>query len=166
MVSKEHCFSNVCYILPLFKHWIAFCLFSRAIWIASEWRVKWISTVIALHEWFALLSDVVHHGLWTQTKSDSMTYIYILLTTKFAAVLFTLTQKCHISQISNEQKVRHLEQPSWRKMNWRSPPCDPVQIIRTKDRLLKFDYRKYSNFLLLYKSTCHLRLKWTQGKTF
>ena len=30
---------------------------------------------------------------------------------------------------------------------------------------LKFDYRKYSNFLLLYKSTCHLRLKWTQGKT-
>ena len=31
---------------------------------------------------------------------------------------------------------------------------------------LKFDYRKYSNFLLLYKSSCHLRLKWTQGKTF
>ena len=33
-------------------------------------------------------------------------------------------------------------------------------------KFLKFDYRKYSNFLLLYKSTCHLRLKWTQGKTF
>ena len=33
----------------------------------------------------------------------------------------------------NEQKVRHLEQPSRRKTNWTNPPCDPVQIIRTKD---------------------------------
>ena len=31
---------------------------------------------------------------------------------KFVTVLLTLTQKCHISQISNVQKVRHLEQPS------------------------------------------------------
>ena len=31
---------------------------------------------------------------------------------------------------------------------------------------LKFDYRKYSNILLLYKSTCHLLLKWTQGKAY
>ena len=31
-------------------------------------------------------------------------------TTKFVTILLTLTQKCHISQISNAQKVRHLEQ--------------------------------------------------------
>ena len=31
---------------------------------------------------------------------------------------------------------------------------------------LKFDYHEYSNFLLLFKSTCNSRLKWTQGKTF
>ena len=61
-------------------------------------------------------------------------YLYLhLLTTKFVAILLTLTQKCQISQISNEQKVRHLEQPSRRKTNGRSPPCDPVQLIRTKD---------------------------------
>ena len=35
----------------------------------------------------------------------------------------------------------------------------------TRLTLLNFEYRKYSNFLLLYKSTWHLRLKWTQGTT-
>ena len=65
---------------------------------------------------------------------NAIQYLYLhLLTTKFVAILLTLTQKCHISQISNVQKVRHLEQPSRRKTNWRNPPCDPVQIIRTKD---------------------------------
>ena len=49
---------------------------------------------------------------------SAIQYLYLhLFTTKFVAVLLTLTQKCHISQISNEQKVRHLEQPApgeWR----------------------------------------------------
>ena len=67
-------------------------------------------------------------------RQNAIQYLYLhLLTTKFFAILLTLTQKCHISQISNEQKARHLEQPSRRKTNWTNPPCDPVQIIRTKD---------------------------------
>ena len=81
---------------------------------------------------FAFLSDASHMA--REHRQNAIQYLYLhLLTTKFVAILLTLTQKCHISQISNEQKVRHLEQPSRRKTNWRSPPCDPVQIIRTKD---------------------------------
>ena len=81
---------------------------------------------------FAFLSDAIHMA--REHRQNAIQYLYLhLLTTKFVAILLTVTQKCHISQISNEQKVRHLEQPSRRKTNWRSPPCDPVQIIRTKD---------------------------------
>ena len=50
--------------------------------------------------------------------------------------------------------------------NWKKPPRDPVQKYEQKNDILKFDYRKYSNILLLYKSTCHLLLKWTKGKAF
>ena len=46
-------------------------------------------------------------------RQNAIQYLFLhLLTTKFVAILHTLTQKCHISQISNAQKVRHLEQPS------------------------------------------------------
>ena len=46
-------------------------------------------------------------------RQNAIQYLYLhLFTTKFVAVLLTLTQKCHISQISNVQKVRHLEQPA------------------------------------------------------
>ena len=41
-------------------------------------------------------------------RQNAIQYLYLhLLTTKFVAILLTLTQKGHISQISNEQKVRH-----------------------------------------------------------
>ena len=46
-------------------------------------------------------------------RKNAIQYLYLhLLTTKFVAILLTLTQKWHISQISNVQKVRHLEQPA------------------------------------------------------
>ena len=46
-------------------------------------------------------------------RQNAIQYLYLqLFTTKFAAILLTLTQKCHISQIPNVQKVRHLEQPA------------------------------------------------------
>ena len=81
---------------------------------------------------FAFLSDAIHMA--REHRQNAIQYLYLhLLATNFVAILLTLTQKCHISQISNEQKARHLEQPSRRKTNWINPPCDPVQIIRTKD---------------------------------
>ena len=46
-------------------------------------------------------------------RQNAIQYLYLhLFTTKFVAILLTLTQKCHISQISNVQKVRHIEQPA------------------------------------------------------
>ena len=46
-------------------------------------------------------------------RQNAIQHLYLrLFTTKFVAILLTLTQKCHISQISNFKKVRHLEQPA------------------------------------------------------
>ena len=43
-------------------------------------------------------------------RQIAIQYLYLrLFTTKFVAILLILTQKCHTSQISNVQKVRHLE---------------------------------------------------------
>ena len=65
---------------------------------------------------FAFFSDAIHMAREHRQNAIQCLYLH-LLTTKFVAILLTLTQKCHISQISNEQKVRHLEQPSRRKTN-------------------------------------------------
>ena len=60
---------------------------------------------------FAFLSDAIHMA--SEHRQNVIQYLYLhLFTTKFVAVLLTLTQKCQISQISNVQKVRHLEQPA------------------------------------------------------
>ena len=46
-------------------------------------------------------------------RQNAIQYLYLhLLTTKFVVVFLTLTQKCHISEVSNVQKVGHLEQPA------------------------------------------------------
>ena len=56
--------------------------------------------------------------IWPVNTDEMWFNLYLhLFTTKFVTILFTLTQKCHISKISNVQKVRHLEQPAadgWR----------------------------------------------------
>ena len=70
------------------------------------------------------------YGPWTPTKCDSI-LIFTSFNNKVCCDIAYFNTK--MSHISNEQKVRHLEQPSRRKTNWRSPPCDPVQIIRSKD---------------------------------
>ena len=65
---------------------------------------------------FALLSDAIH--IAREHRQNAIQYLYLhLFTTKFVAILLSLTQKCRISEISNEQKARHLEQPSRRKTN-------------------------------------------------
>ena len=69
---------------------------------------------------------------------------------------------CRISQISNVQKVKHLEQPEetddeLNKAAMGSSANNTNKILI----FLKFDNRKYNNILLLYKSICHLLLKWT-----
>ena len=95
-------------------------------------------------------------------------YLYLhLFTTEFVGILLTLSQKCHFSQISNAQKVRHLEQLAEmdEELN-KAAVCSSANNTNKRLIFLKFDYRKYSNILLLYKSTCHLLLKWTQGKAF
>ena len=90
-----------------FKHWIAFL---RAIWIALERIANWMYRLHGAWK-FAILSEANSYGPWTLTKCDSILYLH-LFTTKFVVILLTLTQKYHISQISNIQKVTRLEQPA------------------------------------------------------
>ena len=60
---------------------------------------------------FAFLPDAIHMA--REHRQNAIQYLYLhFFITKFVMVLLTLTQKCHISQISNVQKVRHLEQPA------------------------------------------------------
>ena len=69
---------------------------------------------LAVHENLLFFPDAIHMA--REHRQNAIQYLYLhLLTTKFVAILLTLTQKCHISKISKEHKVRHLEQPSRRK---------------------------------------------------
>ena len=87
------------------KHWIAFCRCSQAIWIASERRAN----EMHCDAWkFAILSDAIQMA--REHRQNAIQYLYLhLFTTKFVAISLSSTQKCHISQISNVRKVRHLE---------------------------------------------------------
>ena len=106
------------------------------------------------------------YGPWTPTKCDS-----ILIFTSFnnkgcCDIAYFNTKMSHLSDFKRTKSktlrtAKQMEDGLNKSAVWSS-------ANNTNKRLtfLKFDYRKYSNFLLLYKSTCHLRLKWTQGKTF
>ena len=60
---------------------------------------------------FAILSDAIHMA--REHQQNAIQYLcWHLFTTKFVAMLLSSTQKCHISQIPNVQKIRHLEQPA------------------------------------------------------
>ena len=128
--SGLECLLHMCllrFILELLKHWIAFFRCSRAIWIASERKANWMHRVSgAWNIKKRLLLRCVNllffpmQCIWP-VNTDKMrcnTYIYIALQQSLSRYcLITVTQTCHISQISNEQKVRHLEQPvsdGWR----------------------------------------------------
>ena len=117
-------------------------------------------TALAVHE-NLLFFDAIHMA--REHRQNAIQYLYLhLFTTKFVAVLLTLTQKSHISQVSNVQKVRHLEQPVRTDDELKKAAMlSSANNTNKKLIFLKFDYRKYSNILLLYKSTCHLLLKWT-----
>ena len=61
----------------------------------------------------AFLPDAIHMA--REHRQNAIQYLYLhahVLTTNFVAILITLTQKYHFSQISNVQKVRHVEQPA------------------------------------------------------
>ena len=72
-------------------------------------------------------------------RQIAIQYLYLnLFTTKFVAILLTLTQICHISQISNVQKVRHLEQPT--ADGWRTEQSR--RVIQCKQYEQKIDIFK------------------------
>ena len=73
------------------------------------------------------------HGPWTPTKCDSI-LIFISFYNKVCRDIAYFNTKCHISQISNVQKVRHLEQPA---DGWRTEPSR--RVIQSKYYEQKID---------------------------
>ena len=70
------------------------------------------------------------YGPWTPTKCDSI-LIFTSFYNKVCRGFAYFNTKCLISQISNVQKVRNLEQPA--PDGWRTeqkPRCDPVQTSK------------------------------------
>ena len=59
---------------------------------------------------FALLSDAIHMA--REHRQNAIQYLYLHLYNKVCRDIAYFNTKCHISQISNVQKVRHLEQPA------------------------------------------------------
>ena len=72
------------------------------------------------------------HRKEKQIKCTAFTYIYIFYNKVCCDIAYFNTKMSYVSDFKRT-KVRHLEKPSRRKTNWTNPPCDPVQIIRTKD---------------------------------
>ena len=87
------------------------------------------------------------YGSWTPTKCDSILILH-LFTTKFVAVLLTLTQKCHISDFKRTKSKTLRTASTGRMTNWKKPPRDPVQIIRTKDWYFK-------SLIIVNTATCY-----------
>ena len=87
---------------------------------------------------FAILFDAIHMA--REHRQNVIQYLYLhLFTTNFVALLLTLAQKCHISQISNVQKSTN---------TWNSQQTDDDWTNTNKWLIfLKFDYRKCSNIL-------------------
>ena len=104
------------------------------------------------------------YGPWTPTKCDS-----ILIFTSFnkkvcCDIAYFNTKMSYLSDFKRtESKTLRTTKQTEDELN-KSTVWFSTNNTNNRLTFLKFDY--YSNFLLLYKSTCHLRLKWTQGKTF
>ena len=103
---------------------------------------------------------------WTPTKCDS-----ILIFTSFnnkvcCDIAYFNTKMSYLSDFKRtKSKTLRTAMQTEDELN-KSAVWSSANNTNKRLTFLKFDYRKYSNFLLLYKSTCHLRLKWTLGKTF
>ena len=106
------------------------------------------------------------YGPWTPTKCDS-----ILIFTSFnnkvcCDIAYFNTKMSYLSDFKRtKSKTLRTAKQTEDELN-KSAVWSSANNTNKRLTFLKFDYRKYSNFLLLYKSTCHLHLKWTQGKTF
>ena len=94
-------------------------------------------------------------------RQNTIQYLYLhLLTTKFVAILLTLTQKSYLSYLKRtKSKTLRTAKQTEDELN-KSAVWSSANYTNKRLTFLKFDYRKYSNFLLLYKSTCHLLWNW------
>ena len=106
------------------------------------------------------------YGPWTPTKCDSI-FIFTSFNNKVCCdIAYFNAKMSYLSDFKGtKSKTLRTAKQTEDKLN-KSAVLSSANNTNKRLTFLKFDYRKYSNFLLLYKSTCHLRLKWTQRKTF
>ena len=105
-------------------------------------------TALAVHE--NLLFFPMQFISPVNTDKMRFQYLYLhLFTTKSVAILLTLTQKCHMSQISKRTKSKTLKTGQHRADDELNKAAMRTSANDTNKRLifLKFIYRKYSNIL-------------------
>ena len=126
----------------LFRHWIAFC-----------WCMK---------IYFSFRCN--SYGPWTLTKCDSI-LIFTFFNNKVCChIAYSNTKISYLSDFKRtKSKTLRTAKQTEDKLN-KSAMWSSANNKNKRLTFLKFDNRKYSNFLLLYKSTCHFRLKSTQER--
>ena len=162
--------SNTNCVVTILIHSYKTFLFRHSVAMLRTWRRRWfhginIMILIAVHL-ICFSFRCNSYGPWTPTKCDS-----ILIFTSFnnevcCDIAYFYTKMSYLSDFKRtKSKTLRTAKQTEDELN-KAAVWSSANNTNKRLTFLKFDYRKYSNFLLLYKSTCHLRLKWTQGKTF
>ena len=101
------------YVVTLFKHWIAFCRCSR-------------NAVHSIYFSFRCNS----YDPWTPTKCDSIRIFTSFYNKVCRGIANLITKTTYLSDFKRTKS--RTASTGW-MTNCTKPPCDPVQIIRTKD---------------------------------
>ena len=109
---------------------------------------QWITITIissALVDYISLLQDICKqcmkicysfrgnsYGPWTPTKCDAILILTSIQNKVCRNIAYCNTKMLYLSDFKRT-KSKTLRTASRRMANWTKPPCDPLQIIRTKD---------------------------------
>ena len=90
-------------------------------------------------------------------KIRFITYIYIFLQQSLSRYCLLYHKKCHICQISNVQKVRHIEQPAYR---WRTEQSR--RVIQCKLYEQKIDiFKVWLSFIQQHLTSAQIDMSFT-----
>ena len=102
------------------------------------------------------------YGPWTPTKCDSILIFTSFINKVCCDIAYFNTKMSYLSGFKRtKSKTLRTAKQTEDELN-KTALWSSANNTNKRLTFLKFDYRKYSNFLLLYKSTYHLRLKWTK----
>ena len=107
------------------------CQFSYPAFIAWEWHGS-VDIFKSIESHF-----VGVHGPYELHRKEEQikctAFFYIFLQQSLSRYCLLLHKMSYLSDFKSTKSKTLRTASSWRLTNWTNPPCDPVQIIRTKD---------------------------------